>query len=80
MPLGPVIVNPDGLIKAFTLEVIKKRPYDFKIDCLTTIRNLFPNKDPFVVGFGNRETDVITYKAVGIPDSGIYIINKKDQI
>jgi phosphatidate phosphatase LPIN len=68
LPLGPVIVNPDGLIKSFTLEVIKKRPFDFKIDCLNTIKDLFPNKNPFVAGFGNRETDVITYRSIGILD------------
>jgi len=73
-------VNPDGLYGAFKLEVICKRPFDFKIDCLTTIRDLFPNKDPFVIGFGNKETDVISYRAVGIKDTGIYIIDKKDVI
>lgn len=35
---------------------------------------------PFVGGFGNRATDVATYRAVGIPDSHIFIINPKGEL
>jgi len=39
---------------AFYREVIAKRPEEFKIECLKNIASLFPNKNPFYAGFGNR--------------------------
>ena len=39
----------------------------FKIAALKNIRNLFPDEwNPFYAGFGNRDTDAISYRAVGI--------------
>lgn len=36
-------------------EVIEKKPEEFKIECLTQIRNLFPDDyNPFHAGFGNK--------------------------
>ena len=35
-------------------EVIAKKPEDFKIECLKNIASLFPGKNPFYAGFGNR--------------------------
>ena len=38
-------------------EVIEKRPYEFKIDCLQQVRALFPdNYCPLHAGFGNRHS------------------------
>jgi phosphatidate phosphatase PAH1 len=34
--------------------VIAKKPEDFKIECLKNIASLFPDKNPFYAGFGNR--------------------------
>lgn len=31
--------------------------------------------DPFYAGFGNRETDAVSYKEVGVPLGKIFIIN-----
>ena len=40
------------------------------------IRGLFDDDyNPFYAGFGNRITDVVAYRAVGVPQSRIYIIN-----
>jgi phosphatidate phosphatase LPIN len=55
------------------LEILLKRPDEFKIEELGTIRALFaPVKngsalpcEPFYSGFGNRETDTKSYKQVG---------------
>ena len=33
----------------------------FKIPCLNNIRDLFPNRDGFFAGFGNRPTDSESY-------------------
>jgi phosphatidate phosphatase LPIN len=37
--------------------------------------SLFPTKHPFYAGFGNRETDIKSYVAVGIPPQRILIID-----
>ena len=42
LPHGPIFTSPDRLVKSFNREVILKEPHIFKIDCLTTIKNLFP--------------------------------------
>ncbi len=57
LPMGPVILSPDGLITSFKREVIDRRPQEFKIASLTEIKNLFGNDaSPFYSGFGNRST------------------------
>jgi len=38
----------------FHREVIEKKPEQFKIACLSDIRDLFPDKEPFYAGYGNR--------------------------
>jgi len=81
MPDGPVIMSPDRMIKSFQREVIYKKPQLFKITALKDIRSMFPeDKNPFVGGFGNRETDAISYRAVGIPLNNIFIINHDGEI
>lgn len=75
LPDGPVIHNPDGVLKAVYREIILKRPEEFKIECLQQIKDLFYGKNPYIAGFGNRVTDVITYKAMKIPKNRIYTVN-----
>lgn len=53
----------------------------FKIAALRNIRKLFPdNEFPFYAGFGNRDTDAISYRAVGIDLGKIFIINPEGEI
>ncbi|CAE7849184.1 PAH2, partial [Symbiodinium sp. KB8] len=81
LPFGPVITSPDRLHTAFTREVIRRRPQEFKIEALSEILRLFPpGATPFYAGFGNRPTDVVSYRAVGIPDGKIFIINPRGEI
>jgi phosphatidate phosphatase PAH1 len=81
LPLGPVIISPDGILPSLFREMILKRPHEFKIACLQTIKDLFPKDwNPFFAGFGNRETDEFSYSAVGIPTSKIFTINPKGQV
>ena len=81
LPVGPVIISPDGILPSLFREMILKRPDEFKIASLETIRELFPEDwNPFYAGFGNRPTDEISYSALGIPTSRIFTINPKGQV
>lgn len=44
------------------------------------ILRLFGGRNPFYAGFGNRVTDAISYRAVGIPTFRIYSINPAGEI
>ena len=58
-----------------------RNPQRFKIRCLQDIRNLFPSGyNPFHAGFGNRETDVESYLAVGVPQHRVFTINPKGEV
>ncbi|XP_063901887.1 phosphatidate phosphatase LPIN1-like isoform X2 [Zophobas morio] len=81
LPDGPVLLSPDRLVTSLHREVIRKKPEEFKIACLRDIRDLFPsNCNAFYAGFGNRLSDHISYKAVGVPSSRIFIINSCGQV
>ncbi|XP_010481936.1 PREDICTED: phosphatidate phosphatase PAH2-like isoform X2 [Camelina sativa] len=81
LPDGPVVISPDGLFPSLFREVIRRAPHEFKIACLEEIRGLFPPEhNPFYAGFGNRDTDEISYLKVGIPRGKIFIINPKGEV
>jgi phosphatidate phosphatase PAH1 len=81
MPLGPVILSPDGLFRSVTREVILRRPHEFKIAALSNIRGTFPaHVSPFHAGFGNRSTDERAYLEVGVPVGRVFTINPKGEI
>lgn len=45
---------------------------------LQDIKALFPpDYNPFYAGFGNRDTDELSYRKIGIPKGKIFIINPK---
>ena len=51
---------------------------EFKIQALQGIVRLFPRTaNCFYAGFGNRDTDMLAYTAVGVPTGRIFIINPK---
>lgn len=93
LPLGPVILSPDRTMAALRREVILKKPEVFKIACLNDIRSLYFNTNgqdeteeneekptPFFAGFGNRITDALSYRTVGIPSSRIFTINTEGEV
>ncbi|KAH7297530.1 hypothetical protein KP509_25G000600 [Ceratopteris richardii] len=81
LPEGPILISPDGLIPSLYREVVKRTPHEFKISCLEVIRRLFPDHvNPFYAGFGNRDTDEISYLKVGIPLGKIFLINPKGEV
>ncbi|XVE55918.1 hypothetical protein DITRI_Ditri03aG0195700 [Diplodiscus trichospermus] len=81
LPDGPIVISPDGLFPSLYREVIRRAPHEFKIACLEDIKALFPSDcNPFYAGFGNRDTDEISYLKVGIPKGKIFIINPKGEV
>lgn len=81
LPEGPVIMSPDRLLVSFNREVIQRRPEEFKIAALRDVKLLFPPEGKtFYAGFGNRQTDVISYRAVGVPQGRIFTINPSGEI
>ncbi|CAL4908588.1 unnamed protein product [Urochloa decumbens] len=81
LPNGPVVISPDGLFPSLYREVIRRAPHEFKIACLEDIKALFPSDyNPFYAGFGNRDTDELSYKKMGIPKGKIFIINPKGEV
>ncbi|XP_054618369.1 phosphatidate phosphatase LPIN1-like isoform X2 [Dunckerocampus dactyliophorus] len=81
LPVGPVLLSPSSLFSALHREVIEKKPDKFKVECLTDIKNLFyPNTQPFYAAFGNRPTDVFSYKEVGVPLNRIFTVNPKGEL
>ncbi|XP_002990937.2 phosphatidate phosphatase PAH2 [Selaginella moellendorffii] len=81
LPDGPIVISPDGIFPSLYREVVRRLPQEFKIACLQEIRSLFPRDcNPFYAGFGNRDTDVITYLEVGIPKDRIFTINPKGEL
>ncbi|KAJ8274808.1 hypothetical protein COCON_G00094330 [Conger conger] len=81
LPQGPVLLSPSSLFSALHREVIEKKPEKFKVECLTDIKNIFyPNTQPFYAAFGNRPTDVYSYKEVGVPLNRIFTVNPKGEL
>mmetsp|Transcript_23881 Transcript_23881/g.77656 ORF Transcript_23881/g.77656 Transcript_23881/m.77656 type:complete len:729 (+) Transcript_23881:3-2189(+) len=79
---GPIIISSDSLLVGFYREVIRRTPHEFKIAALTEIKSLFPpeNPEPFDAGFGNRDTDELAYRTVGVPAGRIFLINPKGEV
>ncbi|CAA6656851.1 unnamed protein product [Spirodela intermedia] len=72
LPNGPVVISPDGLFPSLYREgddycvFYTQAPHEFKIACLEDIRALFPSDyNPFYAGFGNRDTDELSYRKLG---------------
>jgi phosphatidate phosphatase LPIN len=78
---GPVILAPDGITTALVRELIRRAPAEFKVACLSDIRDLFPaDWNPFYAGFGNRGSDVVSYAAVGVPLGRTFTINPRGEL
>ncbi|KAL5111538.1 Phosphatidate phosphatase LPIN3 [Taenia crassiceps] len=85
LPAGPIILSPNSLLTTIQMEIIQKRPQVLKISNLKRLGELFRHQNPkapcpFYAGFGNRVSDMETYRAIGIPDSHIFIVNPEGVI
>lgn len=89
LPPGPLFTSPGSLFESIRQEMVYKKVENFKIKTLRTIKNVFQDGqyNPLYSGFGNKETDAISYSAAGIninyiftitPDSSIYLIKSKE--
>ncbi|CAN7048675.1 unnamed protein product [Brassica oleracea var. botrytis] len=95
LPNGHVVISPDGLFPALYLSlfsfflthvlynylaVIRRAPHEFKNACLEDIKKLFPEHyNPFYAGFGNRDTDELSYSKLGIPKGKIFITTQRER-
>lgn len=76
-----MLLSPSGLLESLSREVILKKPEEFKIGCLHNLRALWPHThNPFHAGFGNRDSDTVSYKEVGVPPARIFVINPQGAI
>ena len=74
MPIGPIFMNPWGLIKSIHAELVRKTSHLYKIGMLTTIKSLFDEShQPLYAGFGNKSADANAYRTAGIRDMLIFI-------
>jgi len=81
LPDGPLITCPDRMIPAITREVVLRKPHEFKIPTLQAICDLFtPYPQPFVFGFGNRKTDVMSYTRIGLPEDKILLFDTHHKV
>jgi phosphatidate phosphatase LPIN len=90
LPDGPVILSSLRLAESFKVEVIDRRPHEFKILALRNVRLLFSifgkdggllsQRNPFYAGFGNRLSDVLAYRTCGVPIGKIFLINHHGKI
>ena len=81
LPPGPLFMSPDGIFTSLRREVIEKKPHLLKIPLLLELKNLFPDiLKPFYAGFGNRETDAISYRYLKIPLNKCFIINTSSEV
>lgn len=81
LPPGPVLMSPDRLLKSFTREIIFRRPNELKVKLLGDVCACFPfDSVPVWAGFGNRNTDVIAYREIGIPGSRIFTVDSRGAV
>lgn len=81
LPPGPLFMSPDGLFTSLRREVIEKKPHLLKIPLLFELTNLFRDNLPhFYAGFGNRETDAVSYMYIKIPLNKCFIINTSSEV
>ena len=80
LPEGPIFTNPEISDMWFKREVINGNSDHFKVLTLNAILNLFPANKKISAGFGNSNTDIVAYSAVGIDQKKIFIINESSEI
>jgi len=81
LPDGPILLSPDDLVKSLLREVWYRQPQTFKIACLQSIKALFPDTvQPLYAGFGNRDTDALSYSTLNVLNERIFIINPEGEV
>jgi len=79
MPKGPILLHVGSVINAISEEVIRGTPEISKISKLSRVRGLFPS-NPYFSAYGNKETDILAYKALNINPDMIFRINEMSDV
>jgi len=82
LPAGPIFLHTGNLSKVLVTELVYKSTHEFKADTLArqvVIPFIAAGKKNrvFIAGFGNKKTDYLSYRMVGLESRDIYIINKR---
>lgn len=82
LPMGPIFLHTGNLSKVLVTELLYKSTHTFKADTLArqvVIPFIAAGKKDcvFLAGFGNKNTDYLSYRMVGLESRDIYIINKR---
>ena len=82
LPDGPLITSPDTLFESFRREIIIKNPEVFKIQVLRDLKSLFGYGifNPIYAGFGNKDSDAISYRVVNVPKKFIFTVTPAGDI
>eukprot|EP00659_Diplonema_papillatum_P007762 gene7762-11925_t len=81
LPMAPLLCAPDRIFAAFTREVVKRTPHEFKCRMLHAVRMAFPpGSCPYYAGFGNRINDAWAYASVGIKEHKVFLIDPNSLI
>jgi len=81
LPAGPLLLSRKTITGAVASEIIRRDAKFGKVEHLNNILHLFPSgTNPIVAGFGNNENDDWVYRSSGVPQSHIFIVNKKSEI
>ncbi|KAJ4455438.1 putative lipin family protein [Paratrimastix pyriformis] len=73
--MAVVILSTSGGGHGRARQVLLRHPEYFKIPCLRELLACFPDPGALAGGFGNRQTDFLSYRAVGVPAGKIFLIN-----
>ena len=95
LPPGPLFMNSQKLTSVLYHELIAHTAGEVKKALLLHIQEqLFPHYQhahegidghpnclsPYIMGFGNQDSDKMAYLDVGVADEAIFIINKNSQL
>ncbi|XP_023337794.1 phosphatidate phosphatase LPIN3 [Eurytemora carolleeae] len=76
MPSGPILLYTDSVINALTAEIIDGNPEVQKISKLARVRGVFSG-NPLFAAYGNRDSDIMAYKALSIPEDHIFRLDEE---
>lgn len=84
LPPGPVFANHQHKLKVLYRELVSKNVAEFKFSVLLYILETFLlagcTSSPYFLGIGNKDTDVLAYRQVGIPINHILFVQPNSEI
>lgn len=85
LPAGPILLQANSVLSALKTEVVDGNPEVQKIAKLARVRGIFNNargegNNPLYAAYGNRDTDIMAYRALSIPPSRIFRLDEESMI